>query len=179
MCQYRDVLLTQELLPVIRSTASTKGMHRNIAFVTQLSCAVRHPSSSIHSRHVASQQSWPQPGWLLRLGHDVEAFIPLQVAIRDTRKMRQRLVEAWVELQRSMVDNAINRWRKRLEACIHIDGGHYEHLLWRCVPDIQVATQHFSQPPVSHNTTRLFTATNISRETIYLPSDECVLHFTR
>jgi len=31
---------------------------------------------------------------------------------------------------------------KRLEACIRAEGGHFEHLLWRCFPDIPVATYH-------------------------------------
>jgi len=54
--------------------------------------------------------------------------------------------------------------KKRLEARIHADDGHLEHLLWCCLPDIQVATQHnwlLSQPPVTHNTICLFRATNI------------------
>jgi len=43
---------------------------------------------------------------------------------------------------------------KRLEACINAEGGHSEHLLWHCLPDIPVATYHnqfFSQPPTTTN----------------------------
>jgi len=44
---------------------------------------------------------------------------------------------------------------KRLEACINAEGGHSEHLLLRCLPDIPVATHHsrfFSEPPTTiHN----------------------------
>ena len=28
-----------------------------------------------------------------------------------------------------VVDDAVDQWRKRLEACIHAEGGHFEHLL--------------------------------------------------
>jgi len=38
---------------------------------------------------------------------------------------------------------------KRTGTCIHADSGNFEHLLWHCLPEIQVATQHnslFSQP---------------------------------
>jgi len=38
----------------------------------------------------------------------------------------------------------------RVEVCIHAEGDHFEQLLWRCLPDIQVATYHnrlFSEPP--------------------------------
>jgi len=39
---------------------------------------------------------------------------------------------------------------ERLEACVHAEGGHFEHLLWRCLSHIQVAIHHnrlFSKPP--------------------------------
>ena len=65
-----------------------------------------------------------------------------QISIHDTRELQQQLVETWANFQHSMVDDAIDQWWKRLEACIHAEGGHFEHLLWRCLPDIQVATQH-------------------------------------
>ena len=42
---------------------------------------------------------------------------------------RQRLVATRAEFQQSMVDDTVNQWRKRLEACIHAEGGHFEHLL--------------------------------------------------
>ena len=48
-----------------------------------------------------------------------------RVPIRDMDELRQRLVETWAEFQKSVVDDAINQWRKktRLEACIRADGG--------------------------------------------------------
>jgi len=60
-----------------------------------------------------------------------------------------------------------------METCIHAHGrpSHFEHLPWRCLPDLQVATKHnprFAQPAVPHNTRR-FSET---------PSDEWVPHFT-
>jgi len=51
--------------------------------------------------------------------------------------------------------------QKTLEARIHAEGGHFEHLLWPSLPDIPVATHHnrfFSEPPLpTHN--RLFSET--------------------
>ena len=37
------------------------------------------------------------------------------------------LVEIWAEpkFQQSLVDDVINQWQKRLEVCIHADGGHF------------------------------------------------------
>ena len=35
----------------------------------------------------------------------------------------------WVKFQQSMVDYAIDQWRKRLEGCVHAEDGHFAHLL--------------------------------------------------
>jgi len=52
-----------------------------------------------------------------------------QVPIRDTDDLRQRFIETWAEFQQSVVEDAINQWRIRLEACIRATSGHSEHLL--------------------------------------------------
>jgi len=44
-------------------------------------------------------------------------------------ELRKRLVATWGEFQQSVVDEAVDQWRKRLEACIRAEGGHLEHLL--------------------------------------------------
>ena len=33
------------------------------------------------------------------------------------------------EFQQSMVEDAVDQWQERLEACIRAEGGHFEHLL--------------------------------------------------
>ena len=47
---------------------------------------------------------------------------------------------------------------KKLEACIHAEGGYFEHLLWHCLPDIPVSTHHnrFSQSHRCQPTTGSF-----------------------
>ena len=42
---------------------------------------------------------------------------------------RQRLVATWAEFQQSVVDYTVDQWRKRLEACIRAECGHFEYLL--------------------------------------------------
>ena len=37
-------------------------------------------------------------------------------------------VASWAEFQQSVVDVAVDQWRKRLEACIRAEGGQFEHL---------------------------------------------------
>ena len=52
-----------------------------------------------------------------------------EAPIRDKHELQKWLVETRAEFQYSVVGDAINQWRKRLEACICADGGHFEHLL--------------------------------------------------
>jgi len=69
----------------------------------------------------------------------------------------QLLVQTWAEFQQSMMDDAIDQWQKRLEACFHTEGGHFE---------------------LSYGTTGCFQSYQHLEETIYLQSDEQVLHCT-
>jgi len=101
-----------------------------------------------HSWHVARQQSWQKLGWLLNLEHDAEACIKYQSAIR-TRcgdgLLRHGLnfSTAWWTVR---LISDIKDWNR---VAIHADAGHFEHLLWRRLRGIQVATQHNS-PFQSH-----------------------------
>jgi len=49
--------------------------------------------------------------------------------INSDDELKQRLVEVLNSLQQNVIDAAINEWRKRLRACMHADGQHFEHLL--------------------------------------------------
>ena len=89
---------------------------------------------------------------VLRLRH---ATGGARVLIRSCWGMRQLLLAIWAEFQHSVVYYATDHCRKRLEACINAEGGHSEHLLWRCLPYIPVAIEHnrfFSEPlTTAHN----------------------------
>jgi len=67
----------------------------------------------------------------------------------------QQLIATWVEFQHSVVYYVTDQCQKRLKACINAEGGHCEHLLWHCLPDIPLATHHnrfFSEPlTTTHN----------------------------
>ena len=52
-----------------------------------------------------------------------------QVSVHDTDELRQRNVKTWDEFQQNVVEYTIDQWRKRLEACVDAEGGHFEHLL--------------------------------------------------
>jgi len=51
-----------------------------------------------------------------------------QTPIRDVTDLRQRLIDTWNSLSQSIVDDAIEEWRKRLQACAN-EKGQFEHLL--------------------------------------------------
>ena len=56
-------------------------------------------------------------------------FCTYRIPMRYTDELRKRLVVTWVELQQSVVHDAVDQWQKRLEACIRAEGSHFEHLL--------------------------------------------------
>ena len=55
-------------------------------------------------------------------------FHVYRVPICDTDELRKRFVATWAEFQQSMADDTVDQWRKRLEACIRAECGHFEHL---------------------------------------------------
>jgi len=53
-----------------------------------------------------------------------------QTPVRDVIDLRQHLIHIWHSLLQSIVNDAIDEWRKRLQACVSEKGGHFEYLLW-------------------------------------------------
>jgi len=49
--------------------------------------------------------------------------------VHDIHELKQRLRKVWYGLRRSVIDDAVDRWHKRLWACVHVKGGHLEHLI--------------------------------------------------
>jgi len=53
--------------------------------------------------------------------------------VKDVDKLREGLISVWCELDQSVVNHAIDDWRRRLSrlsACVDAEGGHFEHHLW-------------------------------------------------
>jgi len=48
---------------------------------------------------------------------------------KDVDELKQRLVEIWSGLRQTVVDDAIDKRRKRLRACVRVKGQHFKHLL--------------------------------------------------
>jgi len=43
--------------------------------------------------------------------------------------LRQRLFDMWTRMERSIIDNAIDQWNRRLFACIRARGVRFEYSL--------------------------------------------------
>jgi len=79
-----------------------------------------------HSSSVASQQSWPQPGWLSDLAEAAGACVPQP---DSWRRPAEVVPGEWQHFQQAFIDEAVRQWRSGLWACIRAHGGHFEHRL--------------------------------------------------
>jgi len=52
-----------------------------------------------------------------------------QTQVYDVEEVRQCLIDVWHGLGESVINDAIDEWRKRLRACVCAKGGHFEHLI--------------------------------------------------
>ena len=54
-----------------------------------------------------------------------------EMQIHNVDALKRRLiVDVWSSLQQSVVDAAVSEWRKRLQACVCVKGGYFEHLVY-------------------------------------------------
>jgi len=51
-----------------------------------------------------------------------------QKPVRNTDELKQRLIAAWSGIQQSVIDEAIDQWRERLNVCVKTKGKHFEQL---------------------------------------------------
>ena len=49
-------------------------------------------------------------------------------------ELKLRLIEAWLGIQQSVADQAIDEWRVHLNSCVKAKGKHIENMLWCAVP---------------------------------------------
>jgi len=49
--------------------------------------------------------------------------------VHDTDELRQRPLRVWHGLEQSLIDDAVDQWPTCLSACVHDNGGHFEHTL--------------------------------------------------
>jgi len=130
---YRDVLLSQHLLPVMRNLAP-EG-----CFVFQQDSAPAHRARETiemltrETPDFISPTLWPPNSPDLNpVDYKVWSVMQervYQTAIHDVNDLKQRLLEVWDGLDQRIIDDAVAQWRHRLQACVQAEGGHFEHLL--------------------------------------------------
>ena len=47
--------------------------------------------------------------------------------IRDVKESKERLLRQWRLLDHTVIAAAIAQWCRRLNACVRVNGGHFEH----------------------------------------------------
>jgi len=129
---YRDVLLMQELLPVIRDIAGD-------FFVFQQDGAPAHRARQTvgllqqETPAFIPPELWPPNSPDLnpvdyKVWGEMQQRV-YQTKVRNVNELKERLITVWNEFGQSVIDDAIDEWRKRLRACVRARGGHFEHLL--------------------------------------------------
>jgi hypothetical protein len=127
---YRDVLLTQHLLPAIKQISGGY-------FTFQQDSAPAHRAGetiALLSRETPdfiSPQLWPPNSPDLNpVDYQIWSVLEERVyhtRIRDTDHLKARLNEEWQLFNHVIIDRAIKQWRPRLRSCVREQGGHFEH----------------------------------------------------
>jgi len=131
-CYYREVLLSQQLLPAIRQVSGD-------FFVFQQDSEPAHRARKTikllqwETSAFISPNLWPVNSPDLNpVDYDIWGVLQdrvYQKKSKDVNELRQRLVEVWAGLQQNVIGDAIDQWCRRLHACVQARGGHFEYLL--------------------------------------------------
>ena len=131
---YRDVLLTQQLLPVVQEIS-------RLFFILQQDSAPAHLARDTIKLLERETPTFIAPDlWSpnspdlnpvdYKMWGEIQQRV-YQTKVHDLDELKQRLIDVWHGLGQNIIDDAIiiAEWRKRLRACIRAKGGHFEHLL--------------------------------------------------
>jgi inhibitor of nuclear factor kappa-B kinase subunit alpha len=129
---YRDVLLSQHLLPQIREISKK-------FFTFQQDSAPAHRARETvellqrSTPDFISPLFWPPNSPDLNpVDYKIWSVLQERVyrsRIRDVRHLKERLMEEWSQFDQSIVDRALKELRVRLKACVNAAGGYFEHTL--------------------------------------------------
>jgi len=129
---YRNVVLMDMLLPDIRSVSGD-------CFVFQQDGAPAHRArDTVELLRAQTPDFIPPDLWhpnspdLNPVDYSVWTIMQekvYQTHIANIDELKQRLVQVWAELDHRHIAAAIAQWRRRLNACVKAQGGHFEHLL--------------------------------------------------
>jgi len=96
----------------------------NIAAVEELVHSQEYkPQTHLSTRQISKELRIPQTLVRRIIHNDLRLIKCLK------RRRAQELVAIWMDLEQHIVDTVIDRWHRRLTACIKAKGGHFEHNL--------------------------------------------------
>jgi len=129
---YRDVLLSQQILPAIKHVAGDTFVFQQHDTLSQC------PKDTIkllqqETPDFTGPDLWPPNSPDLNLV-DYKVWGVMQQKVCECRmnsvdELKPRLVEVWNSLQQNIIDAVINERRKQLRVCVHANKQHFEHLL--------------------------------------------------
>jgi hypothetical protein len=129
---YRELLLAKQMLPVMREVSGE-------FFIFQQDNAPAHRAKdTVRFLEESTPAFIPPDLWPPNSPDlnpvDYRIWGIMQQRVYATRmhsvdELKQRLMDVWHGMQQSIIDSAIDEWRKRLRACVRAKGGHFEHLL--------------------------------------------------
>jgi len=129
---YRDVLLKQQLLPAIREISGEY-------FIFQQDSAPAHRARETicllerATPVFISPDLWPPNSPDLNpVDYKIWGVMRQRfygMTVHDVQQLKRRLVTIWADMEQSVIEDAIDQWRKRLHDCIRARGGHFEHAL--------------------------------------------------
>jgi len=129
---YRDVLLKQQMLPVMHCIAGdTYAFQQDSAPAHCARDTVKLLQQEM-PEFIAPDLWPPNSPDLNPVDYRVWGLIQERVymtAVRDTADLKWRLIETWSNIPQTVIDKAIDVWGLRLRACVKAKGHHFEHLL--------------------------------------------------
>jgi hypothetical protein len=129
---YREFLLSDQLLPAIRRIAGD-------VYTFQQDSAPAHRARETiallqrETPDFISPELWPPNSPDLNpVDYRIWGILQERVyqkSVKNVDELKLRLIEAWSGIQQSIIDQAIDQWRVRLNACVKAEGQHFEHKL--------------------------------------------------
>lgn len=129
---YRDILLSEQLLPSIKMIAGDAYVfqqdnapaHRareTVALLQQVTPEFIEPAMWPANSPDLNPVDYRVWGWMQDRVY--------QQPVTNIDQLRKRLLQIWASMPQNIIDEAINDWRKRLQACVEAGGGHFERRL--------------------------------------------------
>jgi len=136
-CYYREVLLSQQLLPAIWQVSDDFFVLLQDSALAHRACETIKLLQRETPAFISPDLRPPNSPDLNPVAYKIWGVMQdrfYQKKVKDVNELREQLFEVWAVLQQNAIDDAIDQWRRRLRACIRASAGHFEYLSW----------QHFS-----------------------------------